>query len=93
MSSPHDFGDVVFQLDPILATGKPPPGMQPPPEMIPPAQCSETAIDDFLALLDQLDHYPHEYCDFGPMGPVTTDVLRQITRFHTAHHLAFLDPK
>ena len=80
-------------IEPILATGKAPPGMQPPPEMIPPQQCAETSIDDFLALLDQLDKYEHDYVDFGAMGPVKTDVLRQITRFHTAHHLAFLEPK
>jgi hypothetical protein len=80
-------------IEPILATGKPPPGMQPPPEMIPPAQCDDAAIDEFIALLDQLDKYPHEYVDFGAMGPVKTDVLRQITKYHAAHHLAFLDPK
>jgi hypothetical protein len=80
-------------IEPILATGKAPPGMQPPPEMIPPAECGQASIDDFLALLDQLDQYPHEYVDFGAMGPVKADVLRQITKFHTAHHLAFLDPK
>jgi hypothetical protein len=80
-------------IDPILATGKAPPGMQPPPEMIPPSHCSDSAIDDFLALLDQVDQYPHEYVDFGPMGPVKADVLRHITRLHTAHHLGFLEPK
>jgi hypothetical protein len=46
-----------------------------------------TTIDDLVALLDQLDQYPHEYVDFGAMGPVTADVLRKITKFHTAHHL------
>jgi hypothetical protein len=79
-------------IEPILATGKAPPGMQPPPEMIPPTECAQTSIDDFLALLDQLEKYPHEYVDFGPMGPVKADVLRQITKLHTAHHLAFLEP-
>jgi hypothetical protein len=81
-------------IEPILATGKPPPGMQTPPEMITPELCPEGSIEEFLDLLRQLDEYQHEYVDFGPaMGPVKTDVLRQVTKLHAAHHLAFLDPK
>jgi hypothetical protein len=79
-------------IDAVLATGKPPAGMQPPPDMIPSPDCQDGEIDRYKQTLERLKAYPHAYVDFGPFGPVETDVARKLFLMHTAHHLSHLQP-
>ena len=80
-------------VDVILATGKPPPGMQPPPFMIPPAACGDAEIEAFKDAMRKMKSYPHSHVDFGPMGPLPIETMRKLTLLHAAHHLSHLDAK
>ena len=80
-------------VDVLLRTGKPIPGFQSPPHMVPPDDCNDAEVDRLKAALLKLKRYEHDFVDFGPFGPVSTDEARRLTLVHSAHHLSHLDPK
>jgi hypothetical protein len=80
------------RLESILASGKLPFAVQAPEQAVPPAECTDAAINEFLATLRAIKTFPGPFAPHRLFGSITGDELRRFNLIHCAHHLSHLIP-
>ena len=80
------------RLETLIASGGMPTGLPMPEGLAPPTDCSEQAVDDFLATLDKFSQFKTPVVFHSRFGRLTNDELRRFVLIHSAHHLSHLVP-
>jgi hypothetical protein len=79
-----------IQLRAILLARRIPSGVNAPEHIVPPADVPESAIDDFLAALQELKQFKGEFAPHRMLGNVEHDDFVRLHMIHCAHHLRLL---
>jgi hypothetical protein len=72
--------------------GRFPEGVKAPNRVVPQADTPDSAIDDFLQLLQKLKEFKGEFAPHPRLGHVGHDDFIRLHLIHCAHHLSFLWP-
>ena len=78
--------------DQTLATGKLPDGLQAPEAFQPSANCSDAAIDEFVAAMEKFKAYRDPIAPHRLFGQLPDAEARTLNLIHCAHHLSYLSP-
>jgi hypothetical protein len=76
----------------ILTAGRMPAGVSGPERVMPPADVAESAVDDFLAALVEVENFEGEFGVHPRLGRLSRDEYLKLHLIHSAHHLGFLTP-
>jgi hypothetical protein len=80
------------RLAQLNASGAMPRGLPIAPGTEPPPDAGDGAIDQLMAGMQALAAYRNSHADFGPFGPVPTEMFRQFIYLHSANHLSNFYP-
>ncbi|MGB7156718.1 MAG: DUF1569 domain-containing protein [Tepidisphaeraceae bacterium] len=76
----------------ILAEGRLPEGIKAPEPMQPPADCSDEAIDSFIATMKKFKTFAGPIAPHRIFGHLKDADARRLNLIHCAHHLSYLTP-
>lgn len=82
-----------MQLRAILMAGRLPSGVKAPEHIVPPPDAPESAIDDFLAAIEELKQFKGRFAPHRMLGEIEHDKFVRLHLIHCAHHLSHLRPK
>ncbi len=81
-----------LQVKAILAFGQIPAGVEAPQRIVPPEETEESAVDDFLSMLQKLKDFRGEFAPHPMLGRMKHGDFVKLHLIHCAHHLGFLTP-
>lgn len=81
-----------LQLKLILAFGQIPAGIVGPKRIIPPDDTPDSAIDEFLAALQEMKDFKGDFSPHPRLGKVKRRDYVRLHLTHCAHHFGFLSP-
>jgi hypothetical protein len=81
-----------MQLRAILLAGRIPSGVKAPDHVVPPTDVPESAIEDFLAALEELKQFKGDFAPHRMLGNVGHEDFIRLHLIHCAHHLSHLRP-